>query len=364
MVDEKLLRQALAKVMHPKLKRPLVEAGMLRDLKIEGGDVTLTLALKNERSPFRKVLMKKIEAAAAGVAGVRRILVTVTALGAEESERLFPKARLPGVEQVKRIVAVASGKGGVGKTTVAVNLALALVAAGRRVGLLDADVYGPSVPLMLALAGEPERDNGFVLPLTKHGLKVLSLGLAAGEEDAFIWRGPLVAKMIRHLLGQVRWGVLDYLVVDLPPGTGDPSITIAQSLPGAFVLMVTTPQEVALADVRRAVTLFRKQKLQIAGFVENMAPFQPVPGAGPIALFGAGGGERISRETGLPLLVSLPFAMELGQGGDTGVPLQISAPESASGRLFTELADRLETICHQAEAGNQAEPSGPAGQKT
>ena len=211
----------------------------------------------------------------------------VTTLSPDEINRLFPKIPLTGIEKVHHFIAVASGKGGVGKTTVAVNLALAFAKQGFRTGLLDADVYGPSVPLMLDLPEALEEEEGMAIPREKFGLRIVSMGMTAGQNEAVIWRGPLVSKMIRRLLGQVKWGELDSSIIDLPPGTGDPSITVAQAIPQASILMVTTPQNLSLADVRRAITLFlKKHNWHIAGLIENMSYFQISHTAKPIEIFG------------------------------------------------------------------------------
>ena len=249
---------------------------------------------------------------------------------------------LTGIEKVRHIVAVASGKGGVGKTTVAVNLALALMQNGHRVGLMDADVYGPSIPVMLDLKRQPEFDAGKIKPLEKYGLKVMSIGFLVEEAQAVIWRGPLVTKAIREFLGQVAWGELDYLIVDLPPGTGDVSITIAKSLPEAGVLVVTTPQVVAVADVKRAVSMFRKMGKPLLGIVENMAYFRCSHSPDRIEIFGSGGGEELSRQLGVPLLASLPIDIPLREGGDAGVPLMSRSPDSDTGRLFASVAGQVE----------------------
>ncbi len=259
----------------------------------------------------------------------------------DESKGGGAGSTLAGVDNVHRVLAVASGKGGVGKTTIAVNLALALIREGRRVGLLDADVYGPSVPLMLGLTQRLRREHGTIVPANKFGLRIMSLGMTVEDDQAFILRGPMVSKAIRLMLTQVEWGELDYLVVDLPPGTGDPSITVAQSLPEVSVLIVTTPQKVALSDVRRAVGLFRKLDRRIIGLVENMAYFNCGHSAVPIEIFGHGGGEEFSRETGIPLLVSIPLDLEIRKGGDEGVPLMASAPISDAGQLFQSLAKKI-----------------------
>jgi ATP-binding protein involved in chromosome partitioning len=254
---------------------------------------------------------------------------------------LFPKAPLKGIEKVQHFLAVASGKGGVGKTTIAVNVALALVKQGYRVGLLDADVYGPSVPLMLGLSDALDQEDNMIVPKEKYGLRVMSLGMTAGQNEAFIWRGPLVSKMINQLLGQVRWGKLDYLVLDLPPGTGDPSITIATALPHCSILMVTTPQEVALADVRRSIGLFNKTGHPIVGLVENMSYFLCAHSSKPIEIFGSGGGDRLSKEADIPLLGAIPLDLDLRQGGDNGVPLMVSAPDSPAGHVFQSIAQKV-----------------------
>jgi len=341
MTNEKEVRQALQGVIHPSLKKSLVDLGMIRDIIILGQSVELTLALKAVQGPLRNRFVSAIEKILKELPGIAQVSVKITTLNQEEIEQLFPTIPLKGIEKVRHFYAVASGKGGVGKTTVAVNLALAFARNGFRTGLLDADVYGPSVPLMLALPNSLEEKEGMILPREKFGLRVVSLGMTAGETDAFIWRGPLVSKMIRHLLERVNWGDLDYLVIDLPPGTGDPSITIAQSIPQSSILIVTTPQEVSLIDVRRSITLFQKHNLHIAGLVENMSSFRCSHSAQPIEIFGHGGGEKLSRESGLPLLAQIPFDLELGRSGDNGMPLLVSAPDSETSRIFLKVASEL-----------------------
>jgi ATP-binding protein involved in chromosome partitioning len=228
---------------------------------------------------------------------------------------------------------------------VAVNVALALQSDGYKVGLLDADVYGPSIPFMLAISEKPKSEAGMLLPVEKFGLKILSIGMMLKKGQAIIWRGPLVSGAIRQLVHDVMWGELDYLVVDLPPGTGDPSITIAQEIPGMQVLMVTTPQEMSLIDVRRAVELFEKMKKTVLGVVENMSYFQPAQSAERLEIFGSGGGEKLSLETGIPLLGSIPVDMEISRSGDSGVPLMASAPDSVAAHIFLDIVSKMETTC-------------------
>lgn len=314
-MDEKQIREALQSVLHPKLKKSLLDIGMIRNISIKGDMVVLTLALKNARSPLKNVLIGEIEKAVGVLPGVSAVQVEVTTLTKEEFEHIFPKAPLKGIEKVKHFLAVASGKGGVGKTTIAVNVAIALVKQGYKVGLLDADVYGPNITLMLDISGALEQQDKMILPKAKYGLRILSLGMTSEKNETFIWRGPLVSKMIHQLLDQVNWGELDYLVIDLPPGTGDPSIAITQAIPHCSILMVTTPQEVALADVRRAIGLFRKTGQVIVGLIENMSYFLCDHSAKPIEIFGHGGGEQLSKETGIPLLCALPIDLELRKGG-------------------------------------------------
>ncbi len=341
MVDEQQIQEALQSVLHPKLKKSLVDIGMIRNLSTKGNVVSLTLALKSDRSPLKNKLISKIKQAVGTVPEVSSVQVDVTTLTKEEVAQMFPKAPLRGIEKVQHFLAVASGKGGVGKTTIAVNVALALAEQEYKVGLLDADVYGPSIPLMLDISEAIDQKDEMIIPKKKYGLEVISLGMTAGQDEAFIWRGPLVSRVIHQLLDQVNWGELDYLVIDLPPGTGDPSIAIAQAIPNCSILMVTTPQKVALADVRRAIGLFNKTGQTIVGLVENMSYFLDGHSAQPIEIFGHGGGEQLSKETGLPLLGALPIDLELRQGGDSGVPLMVSAPDSSTGTLFQAIAKKV-----------------------
>lgn len=341
MVDEQRIRDVLKVVMDPELKKSLLELGMIRDICLEKGLVRLTLALTTSKCPKKDAMVTEIRRVLGDLPGVSGVDVTLTTLSREELRQLFPKHPLAGLDRVRHVVAVASGKGGVGKTTIAVNTALALAGKGNKVGLLDADVYGPSVPVMLALNESPEWENGMMIPVEKFGLRIMSLGMLTEKGQAVIWRGPLVAKAIHQLLGQVMWGDLDYLVIDLPPGTGDPSITIAQSIPNAAALMVTTPQELALADVRRSIELFRKFDISIVGLVENMSYFFCGHTEMPIEIFGRGGGERLSKEFGLPLLGKIPIDLEIGKGGDAGVPLMVSAPDSETGRIFRVMAEKI-----------------------
>jgi ATP-binding protein involved in chromosome partitioning len=341
MLDEQKIREAVKVVVDPELKKSLLELGMIRDIHVEKDLVRLTLALTTSRCPKKDAIIGEIRRVVGSLPGISEVDVKLTSLSQEELRQLFPKHPLVGLGKVRHVLAVASGKGGVGKTTVAVNIALALAGKGNHVGLLDADVYGPSVPVMLALNDPPEWENQMMIPVEKFGLRIISLGMITEKGQAIVWRGPLVSKAIGQLLGQVMWGDLDYLVVDLPPGTGDPSITVAQSIPNATVLMITTPQEVALADVRRAIELFKKFDIGIIGLVENMSYFFCGHTEKPIEIFGRGGGQKLSEEFGLPLLGKIPIDLEIVKGGDSGVPLMVSAPDSESGRIFQVIAEKI-----------------------
>jgi len=240
---------------------------------------------------------------------------------------------------VKHIIPVSSGKGGVGKTTVSVNLAVSLAKQGLIVGLLDADIFGPNVPLMMGSMEQPQAVDQKILPLEQHGVKFMSLGLIAGEDAPIIWRGPVVGKMIQQFMVDVIWGELDYLVVDLPPGTGDAQLTLAQTVPLSGAIIVTTPQNVALEDVHRGIEMFRKVEVPILGVVENMSYFLCPCCGDRTPLFGAGGGEHIAESFGLPLLGQIPIQSDIREGGDTGTP--ISLGETAPARAFAEIASQI-----------------------
>jgi len=290
---------------------------------------------------MKNKIVEAIKRSVGEVPGVGIVEVNFTKMEDAELHRLVPHHPLKGIGKTKQFLAVASGKGGVGKTTVAINLALSLLKEGLQVGLLDADVYGPSIPTMLSLTEKPHVESGMIIPLEKFGLKIMSFGFLFKEDQALIWRGPLVGKTIRQFLDEVMWGELDYLVIDLPPGTGDASITVAQSIPAAGAVIVTTPQEVALADVRKAIAMFKSMNIRILGIVENMAYFAYGESQEKIEIFGKGGGERLSKEYGLPLLDSIPIDLDIREGGDSGVPLVVNHPEAKTSTLFEDMAKKI-----------------------
>jgi len=243
------------------------------------------------------------------------------------------------IPEVKHTVAVSSGKGGVGKSTVAVNLALALKQRGHEVGLVDVDIYGPDVPLMMGARGRPGMFENRIIPVEAHGIKIMSIGLLVAEREALVWRGPMIHSAVQQFLRDVLWGPLDYLVFDMPPGTGDAQLSLSQVIPLGGVVMVTTPQDVALLDVRKALAMFRKLNVPILGIVENMSYFVAPDTGARYAIFGEGGGEKVAGEFDVPLLARIPLEMDTRKGGDEGVPIAVGQPDSAQAKAFRGLAE-------------------------
>lgn len=338
MLSANVIRAVLQQIEPIPLPMGFIDKVTYRYIKCSNGTVSLTVAVNKTRYKLRQPLLDQLHRELINLPGVNEVKIDVVLLAAAGKSQ--DKEKTAALPNVGNIIAVASGKGGVGKSSIAINLALALTAAGKKTGLLDADIYGPSIPVMMGLENEKITGKDMLQPPSKFGLAVISLGMTVADDQPFIWRGPLVAKMIRRLLTRVDWGRLDYLIIDLPPGTGDPSITIAQTLPRARILMVTTPQEVALADVRRAITLFRKHSLKIMGIIENMSWLENKDGS-RLNIFGKGGGNRLAREFDLPLLAEIPLDPALGSGGDTGVPLFHSHPACPTSQIFRHLALEL-----------------------
>jgi ATP-binding protein involved in chromosome partitioning len=252
------------------------------------------------------------------------------------------------IPDVKHTVAVSSGKGGVGKSTVAVNLALALKQKGHTVGLVDVDVYGPDVPIMMGTKGKPGMFENKIIPVEAHGIKIMSIGLLVDEREALVWRGPMIHSAVQQFLRDVMWGPLDFLVFDMPPGTGDAQLSLSQVVPLGGVVMVTTPQDVALLDVRKALAMFRKLNVPILGLVENMSCFIAPDTGAKYAIFGEGGGDKVAEEFGVPLLARIPLEIDTRKGGDAGIPIVVGQPASAQAAAFLALADavaaRLEAV--------------------
>ncbi len=326
------VRAALATVQDPDLHRDLVALGMIRDLRVEGATARFRLVLTTGACPVKQQLEDQCRAAATSVPGVQRAEIDVTA----EVPAGAAKAALPGV---KHLIGVGSGKGGVGKSTLAANLACALARRGAAVGLLDADLYGPSLPVMFGVNRHPEVRERKMIPLDAHGVRLMSMGFLVEERQAVIWRGPMLVGALRQFLNDVAWGELDYLLVDLPPGTGDVQLTLAQNAPMTGAVVISTPQAVALADARRSMAMFERVHVPILGLVENMGEFIcPACGHGE-PIFGHGGAEAEARTLGVPFLGRVPLEPRVRIAGDAGTPVVIAHPESRSAEAFARIAE-------------------------
>jgi len=333
----------LRPVEDPELRRSLVELNMIRNVQIHNGRVQFTLVLTTPACPLREFIVEDCKKAVFTLPGVMDVEVTVTA-ETPQQKSLPDRTDVPGV---KNIIAVSSGKGGVGKSTVAVNLAVALAQAGASVGIIDADIYGPNVPTMLGLENamvevRKEASGDVLLPPVAHGLKVVSMAFLIDRDQPVIWRGPMLNGIIRQFLYQSDWGSLDYLIVDLPPGTGDAQLTLAQAVPMAGVVIVTTPQTVALGDARRGLRMFQQLGVAVLGLVENMSYFIPpdLPNR-RYDIFGAGGGDALAAEMGVPLLGQVPLELMVREGGDVGLPILLNYPESASAQALRAIAQQV-----------------------
>jgi ATP-binding protein involved in chromosome partitioning len=329
---------ALAQVKDPDLHKDIVRLGFIKDLKIEGGAVSFRVVLTTPACPVREQLQEQARAAVAQLPGVTSVDVTMDA-EVPKGRGLGEKLAVPGV---RNIVAVSSGKGGVGKSTVAVNLAVSLARDGARVGLLDADVYGPNVPLMLGAAdARPAVNVNKLVPIEAHGVRLMSMAVLKPGDEPMIVRGPILHGLVRQFLQDVEWGELDYLVVDMPPGTGDVQLSLAQLVPVQGAVLVTTPQEVALADVRRALRMFEAVNVPVLGVVENMSYFVAPDTGTRYNIFGEGGGRRLSDEYGVPYLGEVPLGQQVREGGDSGVPVVVGDPDSPQAEAFRRVAEEV-----------------------
>ena len=332
--------EVLRPVQDPELRKSLVELNMIRNVQIDQGKVSFTLVLTTPACPLREFIVQDCQKAVKKLPGVTDVLIDVTA----ETPQQKGLSNRTGIAGVKNIVAISSGKGGVGKSTVAVNVAVALAQSGAKVGLLDADIYGPNAPNMLGLADAQitvqQGPQGEILePAFNHGVKLVSMGFLVDRDQPVIWRGPMLNGVIRQFLYQVQWGELDYLIVDMPPGTGDAQLTLTQAVPMAGAVIVTTPQSVALLDSRKGLMMFRQMQIPVLGIVENMSYFIPpdMPNK-QYDIFGSGGGEKTAQELDVPLLGCVPLEISLRQGGDHGIPVVIGDPDSASAKALLQIA--------------------------
>lgn len=328
---------ALSTVLEPEVNRDLVALGMVKNVSCRDGVVTFTIHLREAGSPLQVPIERRAKQAVSALPGVKDVQITFATTPhspLRDTNRLTLTA--------DAIIAIASGKGGVGKSTVAVNLAVALAQMGKRVGLLDGDVHGPNVPLMMGLANEqPILFGDQIFPLTAHGVTVMSMGLLVPEGAPVIWRGPMLHQAIRQMARDVLWGQLDYLLVDLPPGTGDVQLTLTQSLPLAGAVLVTTPQAVATADVLKGGAMFQQLGVPLLGLIENMSYYLCPCCGQPDYIFGQGGSERLKRQLGTTLLAEIPLDSAVRQQGDQGTPLVLAAPDRAAAQAFQRAATVL-----------------------
>ncbi|TVP55828.1 MAG: iron-sulfur cluster carrier protein ApbC [Nodularia sp. (in: Bacteria)] len=339
-LDSGSVLEVLRPVEDPELRKSLVELNMIRNVKIDAGKVSFTLVLTTPACPLREFIVEDCKKAVNKLPGVTEVNVDVTA----ETPQQKSLPDRTGIAGVKNIFAVSSGKGGVGKSTVAVNVAVALAQTGAKVGLLDADIYGPNDPTMLGLADAEivvrSTDKGDILePAFNHGVKLVSMGFLIDRDQPVVWRGPMLNGVIRQFLYQVEWGELDYLIVDMPPGTGDAQLTLTQAVPMSGAVIVTTPQNVALLDSRKGLRMFQQMNVPVLGIVENMSYFIPpdMPDK-QYDIFGSGGGSKTATELGVPLLGCIPLEIAARVGGDSGVPIVVADPDSASAQALKAIA--------------------------
>jgi ATP-binding protein involved in chromosome partitioning len=352
MVTEEQVREALRAVHDPEINRPIEDIGMLKGIEVSpDGGVRVDVLLTVPGCPLKDEITRRVTEAVAPLEGVTRVQVDLGQMTAEQRESLVTGLRGGRPEQQTffagsdtAVIAVASGKGGVGKSTVTVNLAASMAAEGHRVGVLDADVWGFSVPRMMGIAGRPVAFNQMILPLESHGVKIISMGFFVPEETPVIWRGPMLHKAVQQFLGDVFWGDLDYLLVDLPPGTGDVSISMASFLPGANMLVVTTPQEAARKVAERAGKMAGQARLKVLGVVENMSYFVCPSCSERHAIFGSGGGAEAAETLDVPLLGQVPLVSGLREGGDSGTPIVVSNPEDPASIALREVAREVARV--------------------
>jgi ATP-binding protein involved in chromosome partitioning len=335
MISETQVLEALSKVQEPELHKDLVSLNMIRDITIQGDQVSFTVMLTTPACPLKSQIERESREAVAAIPGVAKVEVKLDA-DVPTDGRQRGLLDLP----IRNAIAIASGKGGVGKSTVAVNVAVALAQSGARVGLLDADIYGPNIPTMMGVEKLPPPDDSKLIPAQAHGVKMMSIGFLVKPDQPLIWRGPMLHSAIRQFLTDVNWGELDYLIVDLPPGTGDAALSLAQSLPLSGGVIVTLPQQVSLDDARRGLEMFRQLEVPLFGVVENMS-YLELPDGNRMEVFGSGGGERLAQESGIPFIGAIPMDPSVRVGGDSGEPVVATNPDSAVAQALIDVAEDI-----------------------
>lgn len=367
-VNEQAVWEALRKIKDPENGRDLVSLNAVSNLTITDGHIDLNVTFQNPANPHKRQIEAEIKRALIRISGVKKIS---TNLDENVSAPTKPSNLL---KNVKYVIAVASAKGGVGKSTVSVNLASALAATGAKVGLLDADIYGPNIPLMAGAEGaEPTvavytdkagQNHEFIEPIQINGLKVMSMGFLVHAGQPVMWRGPMLNSALRQFLGQVDWGELDYLIIDLPPGTGDVQISLLQMVQVSGIVHVTTPQEIALQDVRRGIAMFATQGVPVLGLIENMSFFHCPHCGENTDIFSHGGGETVARELNVPMLGTIPLNRDIREAGDSGTPIVIKAPDAEHSKIFKQaaakLVDRLHELQSQENSASLTEPAAPS----
>lgn len=327
----------LKTVQDPELKRDIVSLGMVKDIGIELEDLSVHLNVVSTPMAVAEMIKDQIQKKLSAVEGIKNVMVQVSSRPASQAGS--PLGRQQSIPGIRDVVAVASGKGGVGKTTVAVNLALALSKRGNQVGLMDGDIYGPNVPLMLGVSSETRpqvNPQERLIPIEVQGIRMISMGVLVPPDQPMVWRGPMLHSAVTQFLQKVEWGGLDFLLVDLPPGTGDVQLSLVQSVPLSGAVIVTTPQEVALMDVRKGIAMFRKTEVPILGIIENMTG----------EVFGQGGGRKAALQYEVPLLGEIPLDTRIREGGDKGTPIVLSVPGSPAAQGFMKAAEMLEQVVH------------------
>ncbi len=340
-----LTRERIIKVLkgvnYPGFNRDIISFGLVKDILVEGSKVTLSVVLPKPDQKLQSAIEEEVRKAIFGIPGVEDLSIKIGSRPQKQitADAGSEKSKLP---DIKYYIAVASGKGGVGKSTIATNLSLAISKKRQKVGLMDADIWGPSAPLMMGISEKPRAtDDDKIVPIEKFGIKVMSIGFLVNEEDAVIWRGPMVHGAIKQFIEDVEWSGTDYLVIDLPPGTGDAQLSLAQTAPISGGVIVTTPQDVALVDVRRGILMFNKLNIPIVGIVENMSYLDMPDVDGKIDIFGRGGGRRMAERFEVPFLGEIPIDPRIRIGGDNGTPIVESDPQSVAAKAFFEIADRI-----------------------